>query len=112
MFNNNGGKNMDKRGQGALEYLMMIGAGIAIAAVVLAFVLGSGATSTCESYKSQISGYCNTKPTEDLCEKTGDIDDKMSLGAGALADNECEWDLTQSKCVLRDSLTWEDSDQC
>lgn len=100
---------MNIGGQGALEYLLMIGAGIAIAAVVLYFVLSSGSGATCESYKSQVAGLCAAKSTQDICERTGDIDADMSLGGN---DAECEWDSVNEKCLLRDGLPWEDSEYC
>ena len=100
---------MNLRGQGALEYLLMIGAGIAIAAVVLYFVLASGGSATCESYKSQVAGLCAAKSTQDICDRTGDIDPHMSLGGN---DNECEWDAMKEKCVIRQNLPWDSTDYC
>jgi len=105
---------MNFKGQGALEYLLMIGAGIAIAAIVLYFVLSAGSNATCESFKSNVAGLCAAKPNEDLCQRLGDIDNDGSTpgGAGAFPGNECEWDTVDEQCIVKAGIGWANYDDC
>lgn len=100
---------MNFKGQGALEYLLMIGAGIAVAAIVLVFVLGSIPQTKCEGYKSQLSSLCSSK-TEVLCKapSTADIDPDIPQV-------ECVWDTTTDKCILNTAISatdWAQSKNC
>ena len=42
-------KNIDNKGQGALEYIILIGGAIIVAAIVLAILLRGGASSKTEA---------------------------------------------------------------
>ncbi len=105
---------MNFKGQGALEYLLMIGAGISIAAIVLYFVLSAGANATCESFKSNVAGLCAAKPNEDLCNRLGNIDNDPATPAlavpGAFPANECEWYIDQ--CIVKAGITWTNYPDC
>jgi len=53
---------MDLKGQGALEYLLMIGAGVGVAAVVMFFIFSGTTDTTCNNYKTSIRTMCSAKP--------------------------------------------------
>jgi len=95
---------MNFKGQGALEYLLMIGAGIAIAAIVLYFVLSAGQSATCESFKSNTAGLCAAKPNQDLCSRLGNIDNVSSTPD--VSGNECEWNVLNDQCVVKAGIDW------
>ncbi len=101
---------MNFKGQGALEYLLMIGAGVAIAAIVMVFVFTSGSSSQCENFKTQVRSMCAAKPSQDLCEGTG----YETVLPGQLGtDTQCVWDTGKNQCVTNESaIDWTDSEYC
>ncbi|MEM4390333.1 MAG: class III signal peptide-containing protein [Candidatus Diapherotrites archaeon] len=49
------------KGQGALEYLLLIGGAVVVAAVVIVLLLGSGSTSANDTESISIKSLCNQK---------------------------------------------------
>ncbi|MCD6478628.1 MAG: class III signal peptide-containing protein, partial [Candidatus Diapherotrites archaeon] len=80
-----------QKGQGALEYLILIGAAVFIAFIVLSIMLSSGPQMRCENAKNTWYGLCSAKMAKALCEST-DID-----GDGTA---DCQWDDTNKECTL------------
>jgi len=58
----------------------------------------------CESYQSNIDGLCSAKPTRELCERMGDIDQNIS-------GNECEW-AEDKICDMKQDIDWSQSEYC
>jgi len=86
---------MINKGQGALEYLILIGAAVLIATVVIYFLAGSVTSQKCQTAKAQWELQCNQIMLKEQCEgNMGDIYD-------GYAGNECEWDSTNARCVLK-----------
>ena len=86
---------MINKGQGALEYLILIGAAILIATVVIYFLVGGVTSQKCQAAKAHWNALCNQIMLEDQCNGSmGDISEEH-------AGNECEWDSTTHKCVLK-----------
>ncbi|MFH1234812.1 MAG: hypothetical protein V1493_04345 [Candidatus Diapherotrites archaeon] len=84
---------------------MMIGAGIAVAAIVLVFVLGSVGPTQCEGYKSQINSLCSAKGSSEFCAATANMVDDAEVPG-----DECEW--LGSQCVLKIGLDWSNAPAC
>ena len=49
---------MEHKGQGALEYLLLIGGAILVAVIVIALIVGLGGTGGAEAQKSVRDGLC------------------------------------------------------
>ena len=49
---------MEHKGQGALEYLLLIGGAILVAVIVIALIVGLGGTGGAEATKSVKDGLC------------------------------------------------------
>jgi uncharacterized protein (UPF0333 family) len=49
---------MEHKGQGALEYLLLIGGAILVAVIVIALIVGLGGTGGAEATKSIKDGLC------------------------------------------------------
>ncbi len=85
---------MEKRAQGALEYLIMVGVALIIVAVVIGLVLPSIARQKCENAIRQADSLCASKYfTSSDCDganSTINIRDKTLT---------CVWDLDRG-CVL------------
>jgi len=54
---------MDVRGQGALEYLLLIGGAVLVAAIVIALITGVPATVS----NPEAETYCASQPTYETC---------------------------------------------
>ncbi|MEM0360295.1 MAG: class III signal peptide-containing protein [Candidatus Diapherotrites archaeon] len=95
------------KGQGALEYLLMIGAGVAIAGIVLYFVFFSTRTMTCDNFKQHVTQLCAQKLTQSTCLNQADV-------TSELPGNECEWDAAASPavCKIRSGLAWNTTTYC
>ena len=100
---------MRSKGQGSLEYLLIIGAAIAVAGMVVFYLLNQPGTMTCENHKSVVYTACHSKPTESQCETMGDIDTGMELDGNP---NECHWDIDTALCEVRAGLPWANSEHC
>ena len=90
---------MINKGQGALEYLILIGAAVLIATVVIYFLVGGVTSQKCQTAKAQWEVQCNQIMLEDQC--NGNMGDIYDDGTATYAGNECEWDSTNKKCVLK-----------
>lgn len=101
---------MELKGQGALEYLLMIGAGVAISGVVIYFVFYSGSSMTCEAHKKSIRSMCSSKPQYE-CEKT-----TLTVDETLASTKQCVWD--SGRCIANedpadpDQIDWTGSDYC
>jgi uncharacterized protein (UPF0333 family) len=80
-----------QRGQGALEYLILIGAAVFIAFIVMSIMLTSGPRMQCENARNTWYSLCTAKMVEGLCNNT-DLD-----GDGTV---DCTWDSTNKECTL------------
>jgi len=99
---------MEFKGQGSLEYLLMIAAGVGIAAIVLIVVMGMGASQKCNTFQTTVESLCATKMTVDSCENA-------ILYPGQLGtDDQCIWDTTSAgayTCQVNQSdAAWDWSD--
>ena len=52
---------MERKGQGALEYLLLIGGAVLIAVIVITLLLGLGGTSQGDTELTAAQGICNQK---------------------------------------------------
>ncbi|MEM4662930.1 MAG: class III signal peptide-containing protein [Candidatus Diapherotrites archaeon] len=84
-----------KKGQGALEYLLLIGAALIVVTIVIMLITRNAVTQECESKKTLWYTTCASKAIETLCSET-DID-----GDGL---KDCQWNSTTKTCekVARD----------
>jgi len=80
-----------QKGQGALEYLILIGAAVFIAFIVLSIMLTTGPRMQCENAKSVWYDLCSAKMAKALCEST-DIDHDGTM--------DCAWNDTNKECTL------------
>lgn len=90
----------------------MIGAGVAIAAIVMVFVFNLGHTTQCENFKKQVRTMCAAKP-EDNCKNYSTVlPDQLGT------DVQCKWNVDAGKCLTNESATdgtaidWTQSDYC
>lgn len=84
---------VNKKAQGALEYLILIGAAVLIAVIVITFVVPSAGNLACDNAKRSWEASCNGL-TKDLCGNPVFAD----LNGDGSAD--CTWDSTRNLCVL------------
>ncbi|MEM4598814.1 MAG: class III signal peptide-containing protein [Candidatus Diapherotrites archaeon] len=82
----------NRRGQGALEYLILIGAAMVVVAIVIAVIIPNAQRQQCENEKSLWVSTCNAKGTKVLCEMT-DLDGDGTQG-------DCVWDDSKKECTL------------
>ncbi len=84
---------VNKKAQGALEYLILIGAAVLIAVIVITFVVPSAGNLACENAKRSWEASCNGL-TKTLCNniKFTDFD-----GDGTA---DCTWDSANNICTL------------
>ena len=80
-----------QRGQGALEYLILIGAAVFMAFIVMSVMLGSGPRMRCQNATNTWYSICSAKMVKGLCEAT-DIDHDGIV--------DCKWDDTAQQCTL------------
>lgn len=77
-----GGKKMHNKGQGALEYLLLIGGAIVVAAIVIVLVTNAASQSGTTAEQGQMSSVCNNRaatagnpaPICDDLSSVGDLD--------------------------------------
>ena len=80
-----------KKAQGALEYLILIGAAVFIAFTVMSLMISTSTPMQCENAKNTWYSLCSAKMVEGLCNST-DLD-----GDGTV---DCQWDNTNKECIL------------
>ena len=86
---------MVNKGQGALEYLILIGAAVLIATVVIYFLTSSAGVQTCQNKRAMWESICRSKPMQDMCQDT--VIEGVS--------NVCIWDSTNNECKLDPNAT-------
>jgi|GEM_PF-1660045 len=88
-----------KKAQGALEYLILIGAAVFIGAVVILVLGGQSETLKCENTRSSWASLCSTKTAygQTICENTNFVDPKTGKEEGPA---DCVWNATEEKCEL------------
>ena len=83
---------LNKKGQGALEYLLLIGGAVLVAAVVLSLITGIAQTG---------ESAATARATEAICAPLNEarcgVDDPD--GEGDLLPAACTWDATNKRCV-------------
>ena len=77
---------MNKKGQGALEYLLLIGGAVLIAAIVITLVSTMGASGTGAGKSAALDALCMKFP-QNQCGSIGDPDGDMN----ACATSNCTW---------------------
>ncbi|MCX6802628.1 MAG: hypothetical protein NT067_05980 [Candidatus Diapherotrites archaeon] len=104
---------MNFKGQGALEYLLMIGGGLAVAAIVLVFLFQGIQGNTCSNAKKQVESLCNANPDSVSCTSsiTGDVSQNWP---GSV---DCTWYVNattgESKCISkRTAIEWSGFSGC
>jgi hypothetical protein len=105
---------MNFKGQGALEYLLMIGGGLAVAAIVLVFLFNGIQGNTCQNAKRQVEALCNGIPDATTCDS-----DTGGNVSPIFTDGDCEWYTpavtstdTAAKCIPKTSLVWSGKSGC
>jgi len=75
--------------------------------------------ASCESYKAQFAGLCGAKPTEQMCNDLGDLDNTRDTPDKT--GKECEWANVSSdlaminmKCTVKAGIDWANAypEQC
>ena len=89
---------MISRGQGALEYLLIVGGGVLVAVVIIASVLQLGGTGTGGSQIALAGQTCNTFTTESLCESA-------SFSGVTATGSDASISSCTSTCCFGDSLS-------
>lgn len=88
---------MVNKAQGALEYLILIGAAVLIATVVVYFLGSTAPAQVCQTAKAQWEAQCNQIMLQNQCE--GEMGDIYDDGTATYSGNECEW--SNGRCVLK-----------
>jgi uncharacterized protein (UPF0333 family) len=81
---------MDKKGQGALEYLLLIGGAVLVAVIVIALLITLTSTGETETGKTVTEGLCNARPKSICSDTTIDVDGKTY---------SCTWDASNKQCT-------------
>ncbi|MCX8189618.1 MAG: class III signal peptide-containing protein [Candidatus Diapherotrites archaeon] len=84
-----------EKGQGALEYLILIGAAMVVVLLVITVILPTAGKQQCENDKTIFEATCSAKPNENLCQGS-------TLGPDLDNDNvkDCAWQ--NNRCVAVD----------
>ncbi len=89
---------MNKKGQGSLEYLLIIGGAILVAAVVLAIITGLTASGDTTVQLRQLDGICSSIPQNQCSTGVTGFVGMDPDGAGARTPQHCRWSTTLSAC--------------
>jgi len=83
-----------KKGQGSLEYLLLIGGAVLVAAIVIALVVTSSTTARGPAQDNAILASCLAYSNQASCTAAtpGDI-------AGTNVADDCVWDTGRRKCL-------------
>jgi len=82
---------MNKKGQGALEYLLLIGGAVLIAAIVLTIMTNLSAGGQAGAEQSTYQTLCGQKLNQNLCDNPGTIEyDSDGDGVDDVTIN-CAW---------------------
>ncbi len=80
---------MKRKGQGAMEYLLLIGAAVGIAAFVIVMLFNMVRAQEVEAAKKEIRMICSQQMTESQCTATGTVERQVSTGTVSC---DCVWD--------------------
>ena len=69
----------EKKGQGALEYLLLIGGAVLIAVIVITLVLGLGNVSQYNTENTSAKGFCEQEATIDPQKFCGGDDHRIQI---------------------------------
>jgi|SRR3989344_879836 len=99
---------MERKGQGALEYLLLIGGAILVAVIVIALIVGLGGTNAGEANKTVRDGLCSKYSDSNVgCnsqtiwvdkDKDGIQDGKVSTPEPAKEIYACAYNAASAKC--------------
>ena len=87
---------MQKKGQGALEYLLIIGGAILVAAIVISLIMAAGTPTKCAAQESILDGLC-AKFNSATCGNAADTIIADPDGTGLCIETDCSW--TNNVCV-------------
>lgn len=82
---------INKKGQGALEYLLLIGGAILVAVVVITILSGIGGSGGAQAELNSVSALCASK-TQGTCAAAPAV-------VGGTSCN-CAWDTTANVCEI------------
>jgi len=85
---------MKSRGQGALEYLLLIGGAVLIAAVVITLAINIGGGGVSSGQDAALDALCLKFADEQAC-NDGDPDGTESDSCGT---GDCTWDPISNTC--------------
>jgi len=85
---------MNKKGQGALEYLLIIGGAVLVAAIVISLMLSTATPTKCATQDSLLNALCAQFGSQASC-AAGDPD---GAGSASCAATDCSWDTTDIIC--------------
>ena len=83
---------MGLKAQGALEYLLLIGGAVLVAAVVLSLITGLATTGEQTTQARATDALCAPFAQRDCGNKDPD-------GTGPLTKTACKWDTTNKRCI-------------
>ncbi|MDO8427928.1 MAG: class III signal peptide-containing protein [Candidatus Diapherotrites archaeon] len=93
-------KNVNtKKGQGALEYLLLIGGAVLIAAIVLTLLSNLGQQSSATTTTRVAATQCEPLP-QDKCENPNWSDFDATNNADGVKVADCHWDIAINRCDL------------
>ncbi|MDD5148261.1 MAG: class III signal peptide-containing protein [Candidatus ainarchaeum sp.] len=87
---------MNTKGQGALEYLLIIGGAVIVAGIVLTLLMGASGPAKCSTQDQLANSLC-AKNSIANC-PTADVD---GTGGTACAANSCQLDTTGNICMAK-----------
>ncbi|MBI4044888.1 MAG: class III signal peptide-containing protein [Candidatus Diapherotrites archaeon] len=91
---------MNKKGQGALEYLLLIGGAILVAVVVITILSQVGGSSGKQTEYNAISGICASKATQANCTAAEVL--VGSTSCDCIWTTSCAVETPQASCVAGD----------
>ncbi len=85
---------MNKKGQGALEYLLLIGGAVLVAVIVIVLLLSIMSTGEKETAETTAAGLCSTKAAAQGITNCTDITETYTIGRYT-----CSCDGTAPNCT-------------
>lgn len=94
---------MERQGQGALEYLLLIGGAILVAVIVISILVGLGGSGGVEAGRAAADAQC-AKYTLADCPTTNP---SATAGiAGGYCKYKCQYITTSARCKIDTSTTY------
>ena len=91
---------MERKGQGALEYLLLIGGAILVAVIVISILVGLGSGGGVEATRAAANALCAKYPTGASCNSLAAVggadDDNVT---GGTCTYMCNFDIVLNRCV-------------